>query len=80
MKKLIAICAALAIGMAAWAQQALGPGTGLVSPEINPDHSVTFRLFAPKAINVQVTGDFMKGSADMEEGKDEVWTFTTKPL
>ena len=80
MKKLIAICAALAIGMAAWAQQALGPGTGLVSPEINPDHSVTFRLFAPKAIKVQVTGDFMKGSADMEEGKDGVWTFTTKPL
>ena len=80
MKKLIAICAALAIGMAAWAQQALGPGTGMVSPEINPDHSVTFRLFAPKAIKVQVTGDFMKGSADMEEGKDGVWTFTTKPL
>ena len=80
MKKLIAICAALSIGMAAWAQQALGPGTGMVSPEINPDHSVTFRLFAPKAIKVQVTGDFMKGSADMEEGKDGVWTFTTKPL
>ena len=80
MKKLIAICAALAIGMAAWAQQALGPGTGLVSPEINPDHSVTFRLFAPKAIKVQVTGDFMPGSADMKEGKDGVWTFTTKPL
>lgn len=80
MKKLIAICAALAIGAAALAQQALGPGTGLVSPEINPGHSVTFRLFAPKAIKVQVTGDFMKGSADMEEGKDGVWTFTTKPL
>lgn len=80
MKKLIAICAALAIGMAAWAQQALGPGTGLVSPEINPDHSVTFRLFAPKAIKVQVTGDFMQGSTDMTEGKDGVWTFTTKPL
>ena len=80
MKKLIAICAALAIGMAAWAQQALGPGTGMVSPEINPDHSVTFRLFAPKAIKVQVTGDFMQGSTDMTEGKDGVWTFTTKPL
>ena len=80
MKKLIAICAALSIGMAAWAQQALGPGTGMVSPEINPDHSVTFRLFAPKAIKVQVTGDFMQGSTDMTEGKDGVWTFTTKPL
>ena len=45
--------------LAAFAQQALGPGTGLVSPEINPDHSVTFRLFAPKAVTVQVTGDFL---------------------
>ncbi|MBQ8060954.1 MAG: esterase [Bacteroidales bacterium] len=80
MKKLTAIIAALTIGAAAWGQQALGPGTGLVSPEINPDHSVTFRLFAPKAVKVQVTGDFMQGNAEMTEGKDGVWTFTTKPL
>ena len=45
--------------LAAFAQQALGPGTGLVSPEINPDNTVTFRLFAPKAVTVQVTGDFL---------------------
>jgi len=59
MKKIIALLAVLGMTVAAFAQQALGPGTGLVSPEINPDHSVTFRLFAPKAKMVQLTGDFL---------------------
>ena len=80
MKRFILISVALLIGAAAWSQQALVPGTGLVSPEINPDHSVTFRLFAPKAISVKVTGDFQNGRADMAEGKDGVWTYTTAPL
>ena len=57
--KTLFVSAALLISAAAFAQQALGPGTGLVSPEINPDHSVTFRLFAPKAVKVEVTGDFL---------------------
>ena len=59
MKKILALLAAFSLAGAAFAQQALGPGTGLVSPEINPDHSVTFRLFAPKAVMVQLTGDFL---------------------
>ena len=59
MKRLTLLAAALlCLGVSAAAQQALGPGTGLVSPEINPDHTVTFRLFAPKAIRVQIIGDF----------------------
>ena len=74
------IAATLLLTSSVWGQQALGPGTGLVSPEINPDHSVTFRLFAPKAVKVQVTGDFMNGRADLVEGKDGVWSFTTAPL
>ena len=59
MKKMIMISAAVLLSSAIYAQQALGPGTGLVSPEINPDHTVTFRLFAPKARTVQLTGDFL---------------------
>ncbi len=61
MKRII-LLVALLFGLSlsgALAQQALGPGTGIVSPEINPDHSVTFRLFAPKAVTVSITGDFM---------------------
>jgi enterochelin esterase family protein len=59
MKRIALTLMALAAFVTASAQQALGPGTGLVSPEINPDHSVTFRLHAPKAVTVQVTGDFL---------------------
>ena len=59
MKRILAFSLLLGCSLALSAQQALGPGTGLVSPEINPDHSVTFRYHNPKAITVQVTGDFL---------------------
>jgi len=59
MRKSLTFMAALLMAVAAFGQQALGPGTGIVSPEINPDHTVTFRYFAPKAITVQLTGDFL---------------------
>ena len=59
MKKLLIIVASLLWGAALFAQQALVPGTGIVSPEINPDNTVTFRYYNPKAITVQVSGDFL---------------------
>lgn len=48
MKRILTISVLLCIGIICHAQQALGPGTGIVSPEINPDHSVIFRIFAQK--------------------------------
>ena len=66
-----------------FAQQALWGGQPVVSPEIHPDNTVTFRFLAPKAIRVQVAGDFLKtpGAADMKEGKDGLWEYTTpEPL
>ncbi|MBR7027324.1 MAG: esterase [Bacteroidales bacterium] len=82
MKKILTIISLflLGAGLSASAQQALGPGSGIVSPEINPDHSVTFRLRAPKAVKVQVRGDFAARPCDMTEGEGGVWTFTTEPL
>ncbi len=59
MKHFFPVILLLGLSLAASAQQALGPGTGLVSPEMNPDHSVTFRYHNPKAKVVQVTGDFL---------------------
>lgn len=59
MKKILLAAVCLIAGLSASAQQALGPGTGIVSPEINPDHSVTFRYYNPKAVTVQITGDFL---------------------
>ena len=59
MKRLIIIAASLLWGAALFAQQALGPGSGIVSPEINPDKTVTFRYRNPKAVMVQISGDFL---------------------
>ena len=59
MRKLFIAIAALAIGLSANAQQALFGGASVESPVINPDGTVTFRYQAPKAIKVEVTGDFM---------------------
>ena len=61
-----AIQAIVAICMMAWlmpvaalAQQALWGNAPVVSPEIHENNTVTFRLRAPKAVKVQVTGDFL---------------------
>ena len=73
------------------AQQALFGGGNVVSPQVNPDKTVTFRLKAPKAVSVKVTGDFlptqkvqsqwgsfdMPGEAELKEGKDGIWEYTT---
>lgn len=50
--------------------------TGVV---INGDNSVTFRYKNPKAVKVEVSGEFMEGSAQLVE-KDGIWTYTTAPL
>jgi|AGTN01.3.fsa_nt_gi Enterochelin esterase and related enzymes len=64
----------------------LGQRKEIVSPEIHPDNSVTFRLAAPNADSVSVTGDFLppegwaQGSAEMKKASDGVWELTTAPL
>jgi enterochelin esterase-like enzyme len=50
------------------------------SPEVAPDRRVTFRLAAPKASEVQVSGEFMSGSKPMARGPDGVWSLTVGPL
>ena len=79
MKKTIIAAIALFISVASFAQQALWDASNVSSPQINEDNSVTFRLHAPKAIRVQVTGDFAEGIAELTE-KDGVWEYTTAPL
>ncbi len=94
MKKILILSALILIHVAAFAQQALWGGAPVISPEIHIDNTVTFRLKAPTATNVQVTGDFLPtqkmetpygefdapGVADLTQ-KDGVWEFTTpQPL
>lgn len=82
-KSIVAICVmAFLMPVATWAQQALWGNAPVVSPEIHENKTVTFRLRAPKAVKVQVTGDFLaKGVADLVENKEGVWEYTTpEPL
>ena len=59
MKKALFTVIALLATTLTFAQQALFGGSSIVSPEIHPDNTVTFRIVAPKAVVVQVTGDFL---------------------
>ncbi|MBR3015420.1 MAG: esterase [Bacteroidaceae bacterium] len=77
MKKFFILMIAIMVCGMSYAQQAIFQGRGVTSPEINADKTVTFRVRAPKAITVQVTGDCIEGrTADMTE-KDGVWEYTT---
>jgi enterochelin esterase-like enzyme len=68
------------------AQQALWGGPNLISPEIKPDNTVTFRFLAPDAADVKISGDWMPsqgmtpGSVAMTKGEKGVWSYTTDKL
>ena len=87
MKKLFISIAAIALAcLAAQAQQALWSRAAVVSPQINDDGSVTFRLNAPETRKAIVAGDFTTkdgkdiGFGEMTRNEQGVWEFTTPPL
>ena len=97
---LIATCLVAALGSDRGAAQqapATPPGTGrggrgqpqdtLVSPELHPDRTVTFRIRAPQATTVTLTGDWLAtpssatgGVMPMTRDADGVWGVTSVPL
>src|SRR6266853_2688980 len=50
----------------------------LISPEVHPDRSVTFRLKAPDAKEVLVRYDL--GTNTLQRDEQGVWSVTTEPL
>lgn len=86
MKRQILFLAALLIPAGIFAQ--FGPPR-LISPEMNAD-SIVFRFRAPKAIKVELNGDFLPAKpnktsfgtfmapapVEMKEGKDGIWEYT----
>ncbi|MGD0739334.1 MAG: alpha/beta hydrolase-fold protein [Terracidiphilus sp.] len=50
------------------------------SPEVRPDLRVTFRLRAPQATEVTVSGEFQSGSLAMTKDDAGVWSVTVGPL
>src|SRR5687767_10880839 len=57
------------------------PVTALRSPEVHPDRTVTLRLRAPQATQVEVIGEVVRGAGAraMTQGDDGVWTATIGP-
>jgi enterochelin esterase-like enzyme len=64
--------------------QTRGATPAITSPEILPDRRVTFRLVAPDATSVSVTGDWPGGinttTTPMVKGAGGVWSVTVGPL
>lgn len=93
MKKCLLLVSLLMLSFSSFSQQALWGGSEIISPEVNPDNTVTFRFFAPNSKKVQVTGDFLPtqkinvpnvgeseipGVADLVKDQNGLWTFTTE--
>jgi enterochelin esterase family protein len=91
MKKLFIFIIVLLISTSVYAQQALWNTEDVISPEIHGDNKVTFRLNAPQAQKVEVTGDFLPpqktktpmgemdapGSAALVKNDKGAWEYTT---
>lgn len=91
MKKICLILCCVCILTTSFAQQALFSHGPLISPEITSSHTVTFRLLAPSAKKVQITGDFLPaqkvetpmgkvdapGVADLTKTEQGIWEYTT---
>ncbi|KAA6315900.1 Carbohydrate acetyl esterase/feruloyl esterase [termite gut metagenome] len=74
-----------------YAQQALWGGQDIISPDIQEDNTVTFRLNAPQAGKVELTGDFLPtqkietpfgafdgpGVTELTKNDKGVWEYTT---
>ena len=83
MKHCFLILSVLLISLSLQAQENLpfGERREIVSPEIHPDNSVTFRLLAPNANSVEVTGDFLtQGRLPLTKDANGIWSCTTGPL
>jgi enterochelin esterase-like enzyme len=65
-------------------QRVTNPNNTLKSPEVMPDHRVVFRIYAPRASSVEVTGDFvtqgLAPAAKLTKDDKGVWSVTVGPL
>ncbi len=94
MRRFLLIVLGLILSAVVLTQEAIWEGERLLSPEVNDDQTVTFRLFAPQAQQVQVIGDFLpklvKGNSpikietldkgNLTKGEHGIWEYTSPSL
>lgn len=82
MRKQFILLLAVLYSISVISQQAIWGSESIISPEINKDSSVTFRLKAPSAKSVQISGDFLKESsfAELTKNSQGIWEYTSDKL
>jgi len=78
---LVASCILLALWTSfGWAQGRAAAPPQVRSPEVGADRRVTFRVMAPGATEVILTGEFMTGSKPLEKNSQGLWSITIGPI
>lgn len=90
MKQLLLLCIVVTAFRCGQSQAVHRPETSSVSreqrplplrsPEVGSDGRVTFRLRAPRASEVTISGDFMPGARPLVKDSRGIWSFTSEPL
>lgn len=55
-------------------------GPAVRSPEVLPDGRVTFRLAAPNATEVRLSGDFLAAPQPLQKDEQGIWSITVGPV
>ncbi len=76
--KYITFLVLLVFSNLAFSQPPRGPF--IISPQINPDKSVTFRYLAPLAKEVKLSGQFQKAPVDMLRDSIGIWSVTVNSI
>lgn len=66
----------LAAGLTANAQRP----PSISSPDVNPDHSITFRFYSRTAQSVLLSGEFLQTPVPLTKDTSGIWTVTVPPV
>lgn len=78
MKRILCLLQAVLLsGVLVMAQQR---PPAISSPDVHPDHSITFRYFSRNAKKVMVSGEFLKAPVAMSKDTSGIWSVTVPPV
>lgn len=79
-KIVVLVLLLLNFGLHAQENISFGKKKEIISPEINADNTVTFRMDAKEAKAVSIQGDCSPQGGNFTKGTDGIWSFTTPKL